>query len=724
MLSLPLFFFLKLNYFFLDQITSFAVLEDLSQMAIGLCNGLVVLFKGDLAREKISKQLVLQADAENPITGLGFRGGKPTQLFVVTSATISVFNTTLPQPQQEILDDTIGCGVGCTVMSDEDELVVGRTEAVYFYSPEGRGQCCVFEGEKKILAWFRNYLIVVGQDANNLKFNTFNIYDLKNKFIAYSENRFQNITQVVSEWGSIFLITGDGKIFQLEEKDTQTKLDTLFKKNLYSVAISLAKAQQLDYDSIIDIFRKYGNHLYSKGDYDGSIQQYIRTIGKLEPSYVIRRFLDAQRIHNLTSYLQALHEKGLANADHTTLLFNCYTKLKDEKKLDEFIKSDELTYEPETAIKLCRQAGYFDHALYLAKKHNEHEWYLKILLEDARRFHEALEYIATLEFSQGAQILKKYGKTLVTELPDETTALLTKLCVSSPKAVPDEFIHIYVGEAEWLTKFLSFIVTTGKASELIFNTLLELYLRGDDKMRENAAQLLTMPQAKFSDDQALVLCKVHNFRWGILHLYEKLMLYKDIVQYHMDNREYEMVVKSCKKYGDKDPNLWVHALSYFAVQPGDVKKEILEVLGYIDRDNLLPPLLVIQTLSQKPTATLAVIRDYITRRLAHENQLIAEDFRQIKSYQEESKKMRTEIHDLKTSARVFQHNKCTYCNAILDLPVVHFLCMHSFHQRCLGENENECPVCAPQNKKILEIKRHNEESAGRHDQFFKQVRPI
>jgi hypothetical protein len=79
-----------------------------------------------------------------------------------------------------------------------------------------------------------------------------------------------------------------------------------------------------------------------KGDYDGAIAQYIKTIGKLEPSYVIRKFLDAQRIHNLTSYLQALHEKGLANADHTTLLFNCYTKLKDVKKLDEFIKVDTL----------------------------------------------------------------------------------------------------------------------------------------------------------------------------------------------------------------------------------------------------------------------------------------------------------------------------------------------------------------------------------------------
>lgn len=35
--------------------------------------------------------------------------------------------------------------------------------------------------------------------------------------------------------------------------------------------------------------------------------------------------------------LQALHEKGRANADHTTLLLNCYTKLKDIDQLDRFV---------------------------------------------------------------------------------------------------------------------------------------------------------------------------------------------------------------------------------------------------------------------------------------------------------------------------------------------------------------------------------------------------
>lgn len=59
-----------------------------------------------------------------------------------------------------------------------------------------------------------------------------------------------------------------------------------------------------------EIRRRYGDHLYAKHDYDAAMGQYCATIGFMEPSYVIRKFLDAQRIHNLTSYLEELHSQA------------------------------------------------------------------------------------------------------------------------------------------------------------------------------------------------------------------------------------------------------------------------------------------------------------------------------------------------------------------------------------------------------------------------------
>jgi hypothetical protein len=128
------------------------------------------------------------------------------------------------------------------------------------------------------------------------------------------------------------------------------------------------------------------------------------------------KFLDAQRIHNLVTYLQELHSLGLANADHTTLLLNTYTKLKDVTRLDSFIKTesrrkstnadgeggdgddgtDELPFDLDTAIRVCRQAGYFEHASYLAKKYERHEDYLRIQIEDAKNFRDALMYLRKL----------------------------------------------------------------------------------------------------------------------------------------------------------------------------------------------------------------------------------------------------------------------------------------------------------------------------------------
>lgn len=68
--------------------------------------------------------------------------------------------------------------------------------------------------------------------------------------------------------------------------------------------------------------------------------RYVHTIGFVEPSYVIRKFLDAQRMPQLAEYLEALHEQGLANSEHTTLLINCYSKLNKQEKLKEFVYAD------------------------------------------------------------------------------------------------------------------------------------------------------------------------------------------------------------------------------------------------------------------------------------------------------------------------------------------------------------------------------------------------
>jgi len=239
------------------------------------------------------------------------------------------------------------------------------------------------------------------------------------------------------------------------------------------------------------------------------------------------------------------------------------------------------------------------------------------------------------------------------------------------KSSPEEHVHIFVSQPAWLTRFLEYMISVDiNSSTVVYNTLLELYLKeevccfcfcslvlkgylqGTNRQlsRDKAIELLKGPNSNFDLDQALVLAKMYDFKPGLLYLYERNKLFQEILQYYMDNNEYANLLLACKKYGyvpaasffylficsfdsAKDPNLWVQVLSYFAAKKEDCRKEITDVLANIDKLNLLPPLQVIQILSQNSNVTLSVVKDYIAGRMQTEEQQIREDQRQIRQFQ-------------------------------------------------------------------------------------------
>ena len=94
---------------------------------------------------------------------------------------------------------------------------------------------------RQFIAWFRGYLLVVTSDPRKPNKNVFNIYDLKNKFIAYSTS-VGEVGHILCEWGTITLLTEDQRVLCIGEKDMGSKLDMLFRKNLYTIAINLVSA--------------------------------------------------------------------------------------------------------------------------------------------------------------------------------------------------------------------------------------------------------------------------------------------------------------------------------------------------------------------------------------------------------------------------------------------------------------------------------------------------
>lgn len=79
------------------------------------------------------------------------------------------------------------------------------------------------------------------------------------------------------------------QLFRYHEKSLQQKLEILYQRDLYVLAINLAQKAGIDTTQRNVILRKYGDHLHKKGDYDTAMQQYLKAIDNTEPSQVIRK---------------------------------------------------------------------------------------------------------------------------------------------------------------------------------------------------------------------------------------------------------------------------------------------------------------------------------------------------------------------------------------------------------------------------------------------------
>lgn len=357
------------------------------------------------------------------------------------------------------------------------DIVIARDDALYFYGPNGRGACYSYEGPKQLVKVYKNYIAMISppstrpstavatgrqrgvsdalkrlvgkqtsRDEDLFDTTKFSLLDTELKFIAHTERLVSGVREIFISWGDFFVLTLDGKLFRYHEVSLQEKLDILYARNLYLLAINLAQKAGVHEAKLRGIYRRYADHLYGKNDYDGSMQLYVKALGPANEegvSTVIRKFLDTQRIHNLIEYLEELHKHEVATSDHTTLLLNCYAKLKDIDKLEAFIKQspeEGLKFDVDTAIGMCRQAGYFDQAVYLAEKQQEHEIVVSILVENLERIPDALEYIQRLDPDIAYSSLMKYARVFLQEAPKPTTEFMveyyTGTYVQHKKPVP------------------------------------------------------------------------------------------------------------------------------------------------------------------------------------------------------------------------------------------------------------------------------------------------
>ena len=172
-------------------------------------------------------------ESEEPITGVEFREGPNTTLYLATTGrilTLTITGKGQGQPAK-VLEDT-GCGVGCMTFDEANgDIVVVRDDAIHYYAVNGRGPSFAYEGPKQLVGIFGNYVALVtppkeptptkmstlrrfvGSRRDDLyNTSTFALLDTDLKYIAHTETLILQVKALFTEWGDLFLLTLSGKV--------------------------------------------------------------------------------------------------------------------------------------------------------------------------------------------------------------------------------------------------------------------------------------------------------------------------------------------------------------------------------------------------------------------------------------------------------------------------------------------------------------------------------
>jgi hypothetical protein len=124
----------------------------------------------------------------------------------------------------------------------------------------------------------------------------------------------------------------------------------------------------------------------------------------------------------------------------------------------------------------------------------------------------------------------------------------------------------------------------------------------------------------------------------------------------------------------------------------------------------------------------------LLERLKQQDEVIKKSKRKVDENMEHIQKMQNEIVEIKTQARLFSTKDCVQCAGKLELPTIHFMCGHSFHDTCVdSEGVRKCPKCSPgkdiyyvllfiEFKEVIDKRDQLIEQAGQTEPFINELK--
>lgn len=453
-------------------------------VAVGCKDGTVLVFRGDLTRDKCSRHWVAPAPGEmevvKPVLHVVFL---ETNILCVTELSVVLIRTCFVSDSgnaaegsrvavegsslapsrdlhhsttsgvsysRQILDSRGAPGAAAVVFVPSlQQLVVAREEALYFFNAEGRGQCLAFPSKKVEirLAAFGTYLIHGSYPGSVIA------YDIATKIIAYKGPGHVRACFTDHAEKSAILCMDDGAIIRLVETPIQDRVAMLLNRGLHAAAIALASSSSASIHNApsklyIYAVQKYAEHLMQRGDYDLAAEQLATTIGgSLEPSWVVSRLVEQPGLRSgLRSYLEALHMDAHVSSVFTKVLITCYRhdrarfailqsqdKVEQEKTGDAHIVHvlsgvDWSESEVDGAIKYCCESKLYGVAESVARKRRRYVPLASTLVLHRNNIQDGLSVLKQCtQRDEAMKIALACGRKFLAESPVEFTSIILEM---------------------------------------------------------------------------------------------------------------------------------------------------------------------------------------------------------------------------------------------------------------------------------------------------------
>jgi hypothetical protein len=664
--------------------------------------------------------------------------------------------------------DTAGCLPGASCLTDSGNLVVCRNNKITIFSRDGKDrEIDGFDVSPRLISWSHKYLVFASRAGACFA----RIYDLDTHCSYCSVPHGDKLQNILTAFGCIVFIYNDKTWICESERDTDFKVNTLCGHQQYAVALKIAESARMSPAWIANIHRRIGDSRYEHHSYEESVQEYAQAIGYLEPSYVITKFLEPQHAEFLCTYLEALHEKNQATPLHSTLLFNCLTKLRRvesiKNKIDQAIKTISQGKAPSfdigAAASVLDSSGFDYEALRLTTSFRLYRKTVKIFFEH-ENYDEAL---ATLRISPAGDCehsIVKFGQDFLDHATEKQKEDFTRFCADvcitglrnadkedlgvgvdpvTRQCDPELILPIFAQHQKYCFTFLTTLIreAPSRMTEKLWNNAIQSAIICDVNQ---LPMIMRHQNANYSQEQALIALKeqlyeleglltkkakdpsldidvesqkhqVRLLKEALTALYEKRGLYYEILV----QADYSEVLNICNQYGAKDQNLWTDGL--LLLVGAKQFDYVPAVIAEIRKRNILSFIEVTSILSNTVRSTYNLIQDYALETIEKLQNEIENEENELKEIDEEIEKKESEMQKLKTKPFVIKPNmKCPRCNMTIETPCVHFLCGHSYHSRCLGEKADVCSQCSRIYEETAKLKLDENDKARKIDDLLNE----